>query len=282
MRLRHPLSLVAVLTVCLLSVVAPARADFAERPDRVQLYLGGTAAEFSTEAGLGASNGAAGVSINFEDLFDLPIDKTAARLDGAWKISERQYIDFGYVKFDRTAARNVAQDFTWGDNTILAGAYVESSFNTTFPYAAWRYDFLHLDQVRISGSAGITYLNLSTDLTATGDLVDINGMPYTGTYAKGASIQFPTPLFGLQLDWALRRHLVLTFFNRLLYINFAGIRGGIEERTIRLKWAFTKYFGLAVGLDKNSIVLREYDTGDYKASFNYTVQGFSGYLTFQF
>ena len=47
-----------------------------------------------------------------------------------------------------------------------AAQLVTAGFDTEFPYVAWRYSFLDLPQVRISGSAGIDYVSLSASLQA--------------------------------------------------------------------------------------------------------------------
>ena len=251
-------------------------------PDKVRLSIGGISADAFTEGSL-STTGGIGATINFEDVFDLPVTDRTARFAGYWHINKRQYLDFGYVDINRSGGRILDQDITWGDFVAKAGAEVSAGFRSRFPYAAWRYDFIPLEKVRISGSAGITYLEITASLAANGNVFDLNGNPIaSGTARDSVLVTFPVPLFGLQVDWAMSKHLSAEVYNRLIYVNLSGIRGGIQESALRIHWYFTKHFGFASGFDKESIDLKEYTSGDTKARFRYEVTGLSAYLDFAF
>lgn len=119
-------------------------------------------------------------------------------------------------------------------------------------------------------------------MSATGNVTDQNVPPtvFTGTVKEDVSVSFPVPQFGLQIDWALTRTLAVKMYMRQIYINAAGINGGISESAIRLHWWFIKNMGISGGIDKESIDLKEYDSGDVKARFRYEVRGWSFYLNF--
>jgi hypothetical protein len=133
--------------------------------------------------------------------------------------------------------------------------------------------------VRISGSAGISYLGLSASLKANGA---VTNPPASGTVEEEGSIDFPVPQFGLQLDWALNRVLMLEMYIRTIYIDAFDLRGGISESAIRLHWYFTKHFGMSAGIDKESIDIKEYKSGDKEARFRYEVSGLAVYFDFAF
>jgi len=262
---------------------SPARADMpGDVPDKVRFEFGGMGANAYTDAAVGSKTAGIGATVNFEDIFDLPENKSVARFDLSWHINKRQYLDFGYVKIDRSGSRVINEDVEWRDFVFTAGAKVTAGFNTEFPYAAWRYDFLQLEQVRISGSAGIDYLGLEASLAANGNVTDANGVPVTGEVDEKVSISFPVPQIGLQLDWALTKRLALKFYNRLLYANFAGIEGSIGQSAIRFYWYFSRHAGINVGIDKDTIDLKKYTSGDTVARFRYVVQGPSLYFNFAF
>lgn len=249
--------------------------------DTFRFYVGGMAADAFTEGSL-STQGGIGATVNFEDIFDLPVSKKVARAGGYWHYMPRQFLDFGYVNIDRSGERVIQQDVNWGDFIFHTGADVTAGFKTQFPYIAWRYGFLNLPQVRISGSAGVVYLGLRASLEANGSVTDNNGNPQTGTVTQDVSVAYPVPLFGLQLDWALNKKLSLEMYKRLITVNFAGIRGSIDESALRLHWFITKNFGVAGGIDKESIDLKEYDSGDAKARFRYEVSGLAAYLEMAF
>ena len=276
--------------LCLAAIVAvigtgAARAEMpGDVPDKVRFAIGGIAADAYTDAALGSTDAGVGAAINFEDIFDLPESKETWRFELNWRINKRQFIDFGYFRLNRSGSRVLEEDVEWGDFVFLADGKVTATFDTDFPYAAWRYAFLDLPQVRISGSAGINYLSISSSLLASGNVTDNNEppTPISGTVEEEVSVSAPVPQFGLQIDWALTKRLAVLLYARQIYVNFAGIDGGIGETAMRLSWWYSKHAGISGGLDKESIDLKSYESGDTRARFRYEVRGFSFYLNFAF
>jgi hypothetical protein len=251
-------------------------------PDKVRFAIGGMFADAYTDAALGSTTTGLGATINFEDIFDLPESKKTARFELNWRINKRQFIDFGYLELNRSASRILTQDVEWGDFIFQANGKVTAGFDTNFPYAAWRYAFLDLPQVRISGSAGFNYLSIGASLEATGSVTDTSGNPIGGTVEEKVNVAAPVPQLGLQIDWALTKRLAVLMYTRQIYVNFSGINGGIGETAARLQWWYAKHAGISAGLDKESIDLKSYETGDTRARFRYEVRGWSFYLNFAF
>ena len=261
----------------------PARAEMPQDvPDKFLFAFGGIAADTYTDAALGSKSAGIGAAINFEDIFDLPESKSTGRFEANWRITKRQFIDFGYFRLNRSGSRVLSQDVNWGDFTFLANGKVTATFDTYFPYAAWRYSFLDLPQVRISGSAGLDFVHIGSSLAADGSVVEENGNPVSGAVKEHVIVSAPVPQFGLQLDWALTKRLAVLLYLRQIYINAAGIDGGIGENAARLTWWYTKHAGISGGLDKESIDLKSYETSDTRARFRYEVRGWSFYLNFTF
>jgi hypothetical protein len=285
------LGLVAVLLLSAASWM-PARAYTSDvtsipekAPDRWRIDIGGYRPSTFTEASLASTDVGLGAVVNFEDLFNMPSTQNVFRATAIWRMAKRQYLDFGYVALNRRGENTLDQDLTWGDKVIKANSDVSTQFRTQFPYAAWRYDFLQLDKVRISGSAGISYLGIKTSVAATGDIRDTSDPNTTvsGTLDRDFSINFPVPQLGLQLDWALTRTLALRMYIRTLYIDYQStFKGGISERAIRLYWYMSKHFGLAGGLEQQSIDIKQFVSGDAKMRLRYEMSGLAGYLTFAF
>ena len=264
-----------VVFVGAVSITSVRADDFAgDVPTLVWIDAAWTANEVATDVALQGKNGI-GATIDFEQVFDMNSNRSTARMFGTARISpNRRYIDFGYVAIDRSGTRIIDQDLQWGDNTIQAGADLTAKFNTGFMYAAFRYDFLHLEQVRISGSAGLTWLQLSTGLSGTGTYTPVGGVETTGSFNKEGSAGAPVPMVGLNLDWALARRLVVRGYSRFFRINITEFNGGLYEAGIRLNWYFAKHFGLGLGYDRTDLRITELKVGDgniVKANY-----GFSG------
>jgi hypothetical protein len=266
------------------AALAPAHAEeFANKiPDRVWVDLGGSTNELSTTVAVTGQNGV-GAAIDLEDVLDIPGSKTTFQVQGTVRVSEkRRWVDFGYVNIDRSGGRTIQQDIQYGDYNFAAGGTLNASFNTSFIYGAFRYDFLHEDKIRISGSAGASWTDLGVTLAGTGTFDNGSG-PVAGSYSVKESIAVPVPLVGLNFDWALAKGLVLRSYNRFFRLKLSNIDGGMWESGVHLNWYFIKNFGLGLGYDRYTIKLNEYTTsqGD-KGKFNYSVSGLGLYATLAF
>jgi hypothetical protein len=282
-----PVRLIMII-LALVAVLAPqtARADdFAgDVPDRVWIDVGGAFNEVTTDVAVRGPNGI-GATVNFEDVFDMPGSKTTARMLGTVRISEkRRWIDFGYVDISRRGTRTLDQDVEFGDYTYHAGGEVTTRFATQFMYAAFRYDFLHEDKIRISGSAGATVLRLVASVNGQGGFVtDANGNPVTNDFERKGSGAAPVPMVGLNLDWALTRRLVLRTYTRFFHIKLDKFNGGLQETGLRLNWYFVKKFGLGLGYDRTDLDLKELKVGNGNiVKAGYIVTGVGLYATLAF
>jgi hypothetical protein len=274
---------VLLSAIVLGTATGTARAELpGDVPDKIRISLGGIAADTYTDAALGSTTAGLGATINFEDIFNLPESKDTWRFELNWRINKRQFLDFGYLELNRSGSRVLQDDVEWGDFIFQANGKVTATFDTNFPYAAWRYAFLDLPQVRISGSAGFNYLSIGSKLEASGNVTDLNGTPVAGTVEEEVKVAAPVPQLGLQIDWALTKRLAVLMYTRQIYVNFSGINGGIGETAARLQWWYAKHAGVSFGLDKESIDLKSYETGDTRARFRYEVRGWSLYFNFAF
>lgn len=280
MKLAVPFALALAVAA---STTARAEPFATDVPDRVWIDVGGAVNEVSTDVAMRGPSGL-GATINFEDVFDMPGSKTTARMLGTVRISEkRRWIDFGYVDIGRTGTRDLDRDIVFGDYTYHAGANVSAHFATQFAYSAFRYDFLHEDKIRISGSAGLTLVRLIVSVNAnSGVVTDANGAPVTGSFNREGSGAAPVPMVGLNLDWALTRRLVLRTYTRFFRLNLDKFNGGLHESGIRLNWYFVKNFGMGLGLDRTDLNIKELKVDSNIVKAQYLVNGAGLYFNLAF
>jgi hypothetical protein len=263
---------------------AAARAeDFAvDVPTRIWVDFGGSANDVTTTASLSGAAGI-GATIDFEDIFNLPGNKSTFRMLGTWRISEmRRYIDFGFVNIDRSGSRVVEDDIIWGDNTFLAGGQVTAEFKTQFVYVAFRYDFLHEEKVHIAGSAGASVTSLTAGLSGNGNVTGPGG-PISGEFSNETSITAPVPMVGFNVDWAITKRLIFRSYTRFFWIKIDPVNGFMNDSGVHLNWLFVRHFGVGLGYDKNEIRIKEVEVnGDDTGKFDYSVSGFGLYLNLAF
>ena len=264
-----------ILTAIALSLLTlPALAGFpGEVPDRFQFTLGGMAMTLDTQAGAGTVNGGIGATIVFEDLFNIPVSDQTGFVSGWWRFTDRSYLDFGWLKIDRAGARVLSEDVTFRGYTFQAGTTVTGGIDSSFPYAAYRYDFLQLDQVKISGSAGISYIDLGAWLAADANVLDPDGNPIDGYRKAEISIGMPVPLVGFQLDWVVSKRNTIVISSRMIYANFSGLRAQITENPLHWYYHATKNFAFGAGIDRIAIGIPSYEKDDQFATFNYNLTG---------
>jgi hypothetical protein len=261
--------------------------DFAgDVPDRVWIDVGGAYNKISTQISVTTPQGV-GAAFDFEDVFDIPGSEIAGRMFGTVRISEkRRFIDFGYVDIRRSGTRVLLEDVQFGDYLFQTGSSATATFNTGFIYAAFRYDFLHLEPIRISGSAGLTYLDLGVGISGVATYPPDPNDPNTTVtqYVDHKdSIGAPVPMFGLNMDWALTRRLVFRTYSRFFRINVSSVDGGLFETGIRLNWYFARHFGLGVGYDRTDLKIDEakLNSGD-TGQVNYQIAGAGLYINLAF
>jgi hypothetical protein len=280
------ISIVAATLIAAALLITPAAraGEFADKiPDLVWVDIGGTIDEVTTNAAVTGPNGI-GPTIDFEEVFDIPGSKTTFAIQGTARVSEkRRHVDFGYVDIARSGTDIIDQDITWGGNTYQAGANVTAEFNTAFIYGAYRYDFLNEDKIRLSGSAGLSWVDLGTGLKGNGTYTPPTGPPVTGDFNSSESIGLPVPLIGFNIDWAVAKGLVVRSYNRFFRMNLKGINGGMYESGIHLNWYFIKNLGIGFGFDRTEIKLKEYELSNgNNIKFDYVVSGFGLYATLAF
>lgn len=286
-RISHFLVAALVATIGAASSFSLAHADdFAgDVPDLVWIDAGGAYNQIATQIAVITPNGV-GAAFDFEDVFDVPGQEIAGRMFGSVRISpKRRFIDFGYVDIRRSGTRVLEEDVQFGDYLFQTGSSVTAHFDTGFIYGAFRYDFLHLEPIRISGSAGLTYLRAGVGLAGVAtypDPTDPNTSITADTDQK-RSVGAPVPMVGLSMDWALARRLVLRTYTRLFRINISSVDGGLFESGIRLNWYFARHFGLAIGYDRTDLKIDELSLNDGDTGqLDYTIAGAGLYINLAF
>ncbi len=242
---------------------------------RLHFELGGMLASFDTQAGVSATGKAVSVggSLDFERIFNVPVNETTFRGTGWWRVGKKSYIDFGYDNFSREGSRTLAQDITWGDYTIKGNAIVDGLVDTQNIWLAYRYDFWQEKHVRISGTIGIDYLKFKTGVSASGTVVLPDGSVQSGLTDSYYQLKAPVPLLGLQVDGAISRHFTAGFFLRGIAVNVDNVSGYVVWTGLTLRYYPLSNFGIGASGEVQNIRLKKYEGDTYSAKASYSVNG---------
>lgn len=265
---------IGAVIVVLAVAATPVAAGFpGDVPDRLQVSFGGMVTALDTQASAGKTRGGLGMTIKFEDFFNMPSSNWTGFLNGSWRFAGRQYIDFGWLNIDRSGSRMNSEDVEFRDYTFLAGSELEGGLDSSFPYLAYRYDFLQLDQVKISGSAGISYIDLTAWLAADAGVIDPEGNLIEGYRKAEMSIGLPVPVVGFELDWAVSKRNSIVMSGRMIYANFSGLRAQISENSFHWYYHPWKHWALGAGFDRIAIGIPSYEKDGQFATFSYNLTG---------
>ncbi len=263
-----------------LALLAPsslgAQSNFSEADNgRIHLELGGMFASFDTQAGLSATKSGlnVGAMLDFEQIFNVPVNKTTFRGDGWWRVGKKSRIDFGYDQFTREGQRTLTEDITWGDYTIKANALADGLVDVTNIWLGYRYDFWQEEHVRISGTIGIDYLNFKTSVSADGTVVKPDGTVLSGIRDAVFQVKAPVPLLGFQVDGAISRHFTAGIFFRAIAVNVDNVSGYVVWTGLGLRYYPLANFGIGTAVESESIRLKKYAKESYEAQATYAVNG---------
>jgi hypothetical protein len=260
----------ARLAFLALLVAAPSLAavdsDFPEAADKpVVIQLAGVWNSFDTQAALDVSRGgilAVGTTIDMEKLFGVPVTQVDFRGDGTWRISKRNYIDFGYAAFNRSGTHSLEGDVVWNGFTYKAGLTVEGKFNNTYAYVGWHYDVLRSDNIRVWMGLSVAYEHFELGLNGSAFLTDPDGTITKKTDFNGISVGVPAPLLGIGVKGAFSKDWTMDFYLRAIGFSSTDIGGSVFEGGLSFGWFPLKNFGIVGGADLTKFNLTKYKTGD--------------------
>lgn len=228
-----------------------------------------------TQVTVGTGNGlAVGTKLDFEDTFDVPVQKQAWAFDASWRFAPRHILDVGYQSFNRVGGRVIEKDIIFGQYEFHAGGRLDATIKSEFPYVGYRYGFYQGGDLELSVGGAITYLTLGAGLGVEGSLVtDIE----TGTTQVGASVyeefSVPAPLVVFQIDGRISDHWVMSGYIRPIFIKSSEWKGGMVIWGINASWYLTPKVGFTFGVERTNLMAKDVPAGDLKANFTYNIIG---------
>ena len=192
-----------------------------------------------------------GTTLDLEQLFGVPTTQLDFRGDGSWRISKRNYIDFGYSSLNRSGTRALEGDVVWNGYTYKAGVTVDGKFDNYYGYVGWHYDIFRADNVKVWAGLSIAYEHFETGLNGQAQITNPDGTITKGAVFNDFSVGLPAPLIGLGVSGAISKSWTFDFYTRAIGFSSTDIAGSILEAGLSFGWYPTKNFGVVGGADVN-------------------------------
>jgi hypothetical protein len=255
--------------VVLLCCALPARADtparasdtlVRERPpaaspitDRFALratYFRGTA---DTRVQLDPSTpGLAGTLLDAEDdlAFDEAIDQ--GRMELYFRFGKRLRLRADYFKLNRFGATVLDETIVFGDDTYLAGEYVESSLDYRSLSFTLLYSFLRRDSIELSAGIGINLL----EAEAATEAVERNAREEESGVA-------PLPAVALDGSWRFARRWSLNAHGQYFSATYDDIDGTLSEFHVDVQYRWKPNFAIGLGYTALDVAVRADPLADH-------------------
>jgi len=252
----------------------------AEVHDKFKINLGAMyVTNFETEMQIGPSDKVLNASVNTKDQLGMDSETNVFRLDGYYRFTPKHSVDFSYFTVNSSGNRIINIDIPdWGENndTINAGARVQSHFNMDVYKLNYVYSFYHNEDVELGLSVGFHITNLDLGLSAFGE---INGTPSQSLITESKFLA-PLPVFGFKGEYTIIKDTLYAQYKAdYFYLKFDDFEGSLLSTAINIEYRFLDNYGLGLGYNSNTINL-EADDGNVGLEAKNNLSGGMLYFTY--
>lgn len=254
--------------------------DYPVIASRWGLELGGTAVDLETHAALGFGS-ITGTFVNLEELLGLDTSQQTFRLDGFYRIKPRHTLDFGYLSLNRTATKDLQEQFSFGGREFELGAALTSTFDMDLLRVLYEYSFINNGRVNAGLAAGLSTFFIKGQVTGEALLRDDLGNEIgTQVTTERTSLLAPVPSFGMFVEYGVTKWAILRLRASSLNLQIGDIEGRFVDVRATMDFYFTDHVAIGVGLTNTD--LRYTDAGDDPVQVDYRYEGVSAHLGLSF
>lgn len=211
----------------------------------VGLFVLGTQTKASLN-GQGTNN----PEYDFNQIFGTGYDTQRFRLDGIWRISNRNHLTFMYFTNGVSRTKTLDRDIEWGDAVYNADAIVTSTTRLSVYELGYEFAFIKKQSFELAASIGVHYTKVTIGLDGTATVTPPNGPPMTvNGEAKNASVPAPLPVIGLRMGWAFTDHFMLDAQVQAFDLSYDQYSGHWTDAKVGVSYMFNKHVGLGIGYD---------------------------------
>jgi len=249
-------SLLLTLTIILPAIVF-APSVFAKECLKcgLEVKLGGSLIIFDTGIRIDAKVGdrTIGDSLDLEDDLNLSEDDNYFFGGLRWRFAERHSISLIYWNYQRDAVARSEKDFRFGEEVLLAGAFIATEIKVELKDIDYTYDFYVAEKLTLGGSLGIYWSTREFRLEAGGD-IQVDGSKVISrelNYLQKAKLDIPLPTLGLRVDYQMTPKLAIVGSGRYLKVKINDQEGKFVNLKAGLQYAITDT--VDIGLAANTL-----------------------------
>ncbi len=239
------LNLLPVIAPCALALglfhALPVHA--AEEDPRFTLRLG--AMNIDTDNTIRGSTVIGGQPINLSEDFGMGGKEWEPRVDGLFRISDRQRLIFDYFKYDKDRRQTLGETLSYGDTTVPAGSFVKGELKYQVATLVYDYSVVDSEKFDVGLQLGAEYAKVSADAYA--DLGDLYQGRFLNEKTDGIA-----PVVGARLTFTPSEHWLINLQGQYLntrWGNFDDYKGDLSRANAIVQYNFNQNFGIFAGYD---------------------------------
>lgn len=230
-----------LLMLALGSVSAPALADTGD--DRFTLRLG--AINLDSDNTLRGSTTAGGRELDFSEDFDLGGKEWEPRVDGTFRLSERQRLVFDYFRYGKDRREVLNDTVSYDGITVPAGSFVKGELKYEVATFVYDYAVVDTDAFQLGLQLGAEYAKVSAKAYA--DIGDLYQGRFLDEKADGLA-----PVVGARMSFTPAPNWLINLQGQYVntsWGNFDDYDGDLIRANAIVEYRFSDNFGLFAGYD---------------------------------
>lgn len=241
----HDSRLITFLAPCALAMglLAALPAQAAEEDPRFTVRLG--AMNIDTDNTIRGSTSIGGQDIDVSEDFELGGKEWEPRIDGMFRISDRQRLIFDYFKYDKDRRETLGETVSYGDATVPAGSFVKGELKYQVATLVYDYSVVDGEQFDFGLQLGAEYAKVSADAYA--DLGDLYQGRFLNEKTDGIA-----PVVGARLTFTPSEHWLINLQGQYLntrWGSFDDYKGDLSRANAIVQYNFNRNFGIFAGYD---------------------------------
>jgi hypothetical protein len=213
-------------------------------------WIGGFFPDISSEIQIDSDLGSPGDGLNFENVLGLEDTKSVLIGGGRWRISNRNQLEFEYVKLDRSGSVSVISDeLEIGDSIIRVGGRIDSQFDVAIGRLTYGFSAIRREKQELVVKAGLHLADVSVALGLSGN-VEVDGVLQDPleVFVENADVTAPLPHLGLSYSYSFTPKLGLRTNLMGFYLEINDIEGSVLDLSADLVYFPWEHVGFGAGL----------------------------------